>query len=46
MVLTETEIMIFLVILLTYNSYNTLKKGIKKWNAETEAKKVLCFLAP
>jgi len=39
MVLTETEIMIFLVILLTYNSYNTLKKGIKKWNSETEAKK-------
>lgn len=34
-VLTETEIMIFLVILLTYNSYNTLKKGVSKWNAES-----------
>mmetsp|Transcript_8684 Transcript_8684/g.15496 ORF Transcript_8684/g.15496 Transcript_8684/m.15496 type:complete len:481 (+) Transcript_8684:337-1779(+) len=38
MVLTETEIMIFLVVLLTYNSYNTLKKGVTKWNAETKAK--------
>jgi len=38
MILTETEIMIFLVILLTYNSYNTLVKGIKKWKAESEAK--------
>jgi len=33
--LTETEIMIFLIILLTYNSYNTIKKGVSKWNAES-----------